>query len=284
MHNLKTILRQYIHPMAPVPTGVEPVLDKLRPFSALFFDVYGTLLISGAGEIGIDQNPAPQETAILALLKQFGIEQPPEKLSLSLAQAIRSSHAKAREMGVDTPEVDILQIWREVLGIDNMDSLKAFALAHELIVNPIYPMPGAGELLSAVRRARIPMGIISNAQFYTPIVLEWVFGPQPEKLTFDARYCFFSYREGHAKPCGIMFERAGKILEEMGLPPHDVLYVGNDMRNDILPADAAGFTTALFAGDRRSLRMRTTDDRVKDLAPDLIVTDLRQLIPAIGNH
>ena len=56
------------------------------------------------------------------------------------------------------------------------------------------------------------------------------------------------------------------------------------MRNDILPAACAGFKTALFAGDRRSLRLRASDARCAKLSPDLIVTDLRQLIATAGNY
>ena len=48
------------------------------------------------------------------------------------------------------------------------------------------------------------------------------------------------------------------------------------MLNDILPARSAGFQTALFAGDRRSLRLRRDDPRCTNLKPDMILTDLFQ--------
>ena len=67
----------------------------------------------------------------------------------------------------------------------------------------------------------------------------------------------------------------------MGVSPHAVLYVGNDMLNDMLPAAAAGFQTALFAGDARSLRLRETDPRCIDVSPDIVLTDLSQLIEHI---
>ena len=41
------------------------------------------------------------------------------------------------------------------------------------------------------------------------------------------------------------------------------------------------FKTALFAGDLRSLRLRTENPRCRGLKPDLVVTDLRQLIRLI---
>ena len=45
-------------------------------------------------------------------------------------------------------------------------------------------------------------------------------------------------------------------LGKNGVAPGEVLYVGNDMLNDVYAAGQVGFRTALFAGDQRSLRMR----------------------------
>ena len=52
---------------------------------------------------------------------------------------------------------------------------------------------------------------------------------------------------------------------------------------ELTKIDGVGFKTALFAGDGRSLRPRESDDRCRGLSPDLIVTDLRQLIAATVN-
>ena len=59
---------------------------------------------------------------------------------------------------------------------------------------------------------------------------------------------------------------------------HAVLYVGNDMLNDIYPAAKAGFKTALFAGDSRSLRLRKDKPKCKYLSADIVITDLIQLL------
>jgi putative hydrolase of the HAD superfamily len=68
----------------------------------------------------------------------------------------------------------------------------------------------------------------------------------------------------------------------MGIAAESALYVGNDLRNDIQPAAQAGFRTALFAGDRRSLRLHRDDQQCRDLSPDWVVTDLGQLAAAAG--
>ena len=38
-----------------------------------------------------------------------------------------------------------------------------------------------------------------------------------------------------------------------------------------------GFRTALFAGDRRSLRLREGDSRVEGVSPDIVVKSLNEV-------
>jgi putative hydrolase of the HAD superfamily len=88
----------------------------------------------------------------------------------------------------------------------------------------------------------------------------------------------FSYRFGCAKPSTYLFQLAAEKLQNIEISVHDALYLGNDMLNDIYPAKKAGFQTALFAGDARSLRLREDDPRCRNLSPDIIITDLKQLL------
>jgi putative hydrolase of the HAD superfamily len=54
------------------------------------------------------------------------------------------------------------------------------------------------------------------------------------------------------------------------------------MLNDILPAQTTGFRTALFAGDKRSLRLRRDNPRCSNLKPDMVLTDLVQLVELLN--
>ena len=166
----------------------------------------------------------------------------------------------------------------QVLKNDDMDAVRRFALEFEFLVNPVYPMPHLNTLLQACAQIRMPLGIISNAQFYTPMLFEIFFESDLHQMGFQNDLVFFSYRYGRAKPSRYLYEQAAAGIRKRGIPPAHVLYVGNDMRNDIDPAARIGFKTALFAGDRRSLRLREEDPRLKTQAPDLIVTDLIQLL------
>jgi len=67
----------------------------------------------------------------------------------------------------------------------------------------------------------------------------------------------------------------------MSVHPGSVVYLGNDMLNDMYPAQVIGFQTALFAGDARSLRLREDRSVCRNLKPGFVITDLRQLIDYI---
>jgi putative hydrolase of the HAD superfamily len=155
--------------------------------------------------------------------------------------------------------------------------VRAFALEYELIVNPVYSMPHLEQLLDHCRTLPVAMGIVSNAQFFTPCLFEWFLGARLEALGFADELLVFSYRTGHAKPSPLLFQLARKALKARGIQAQDVLFVGNDMLNDIYPARQAGFQTALFAGDQRSLRLRREQKQCLNLKPDLVITDLQQL-------
>ena len=138
-------------------------------------------------------------------------------------------------------------------------------------------MPNLAKMLSAYRQRNLFMGIISNAQFYTPYLFRWFLNSDLKDLGFDPDLIFYSFRFEVAKPSPVLFQIAAEKLAAKGISPSAVLYLGNDMLNDIAPAKATGFQTALFAGDRRSLRLRSKDSRCKNLQADLVITDLIQL-------
>ncbi len=287
------IFDRYITPLSPVPSELPPSGSPRHPIKAVLFDVYGTLLISASGELGgIRETDAPADNgvfpdshqAIVSLAADFNVPTPPEQLLKAYAGAVEKEHLKMKKQGVDFPEVQIDQIWRRILGTPDINRARQFALAFELIINPVYPMPHLMEMLSRMNGVGIKKrGIISNAQFYTPLMFEYFCGDLPEHLGFDPALLIWSYRMGRAKPSEQLFDSAGKTLSEFGVRPENILFMGNDMLNDVYPAYTRGFQTALFAGDKRSLRLRKTDPRCRDLQPDMIVTDLLQLPGMTGS-
>ena len=54
------------------------------------------------------------------------------------------------------------------------------------------------------------------------------------------------------------------------------------MLKDIYPAKIAGMKTALFAGDKRSLKLREDHPEIHDVEPDYIINNLYQINRMIG--
>jgi putative hydrolase of the HAD superfamily len=266
-----------IQPMKPIPTGLQPAGRIANRPQCLLFDIYGTLLISGSGDVGTAMRTIQDNAQFKQLLLEFNIERPSHMVLENFFSTIARHHEQLNASGVDYPEVKIDQIWMQVLGWRHRDKARSFALAFELIANPVFPMPGLLKLVKKVSE-RCCMGIISNAQFYTPLLLEKFFDASLRNTGFAEDLLIFSYQTEYAKPSEHLFHLAKSRLEKRGIAPSETLYLGNDILNDILPAQKIGFKTALFGGDKRSLRLRQDDERCKDIVPDIIITDLLQLL------
>jgi putative hydrolase of the HAD superfamily len=165
--------------------------------------------------------------------------------------------------------------------VDNPENLIDFSIEYEMCVNPVFPMPNARNVLDHCRENKTVMGMISNAQFFTTRLFHLFWGADPLALGFDPDLIFLSYQLGYAKPSPYLFQQAVSGLARKNISPGSAIYIGNDMLNDIYPAQRAGFQTALFAGDKRSLRLRNEDERCKNLKPDIVITDLNQLLDHI---
>ncbi len=272
-------IRALSRPLEPRPTAVAARLNPLPDLRAVLFDIYGTLFISAAGDIGTCL-ATDGDRAFRAALEAVGL--PPAGGVALLTRAIEAEHARKRAMGIDYPEVDIVAIWRTVLerlGLSAPEAtLRRLALEYELRVNPVWPMPGLAETIDALRRRGLRLGVVSNAQFFTPLLFPAFLGRSLEELGFAPRLCFYSWRVGVAKPSRRLYDLAVVELARQGIEPHQVLYVGNDRRNDVWPADRVGFRTGLFAGDARSLRLREDDPRCRDVQPTCVFKTLPQIL------
>ena len=280
MHEYDWLLH-HIDPISPLPTFLNPTGKLDEGIQCILFDVYGTLFISGSGDISIARQQTRHIQKFKNLLNRYQIKKKPQIILDAFFTAIDIEHKRLRKTGVDFPEVEIDRIWAHVLEIEELDAVRAFAVEFELIVNPVYPMPNLERMLSSLNKLKVLMGIISNAQFFTPYLFNWFLDSSPEDLGFKSDLIFYSYKSGHAKPSPFMFDAAAKNILNMDISVNSVLYIGNDMLNDIYPAKMVGFKTALFAGDARSLRLRENHPKCKNLFADIVITDLLQLLKYI---
>ena len=276
MNNI--LFEKYLIPLSPLVTPLNQSGKLDNKIKCILFDVYGTLFISDSGDICFTKKVVQETYKIEHLLERFKIKMNAKTLLTNFFNTVEKQHEELRQKGIDYPEIEIDEIWMRVIGSDNRERARAFALEFELIVNPAYPMPHLKEVLKELKNRHIVLGIISNAQFFTPYLFDWFLKSDLKNLGFEPNLTLFSYKFGYAKPSKFLFKNASSRLKEINIPTDSVLYVGNDMLNDIYPAQRAGFMTGLFAGDARSLKLRSDESVCKKLSADIVITDLVQLL------
>ena len=286
--------------LASTPAPVEGI-------RAILFDIYGTLFVSASGDVGTalseGENDRFTEAFAEAVPHLVGMRARARDLPAELGEsaseayfnAISRAHAASRRAGIDYPEVEIRHIWQEAC--DELTSagflfrqpdpaeIERLALSYELRSNPVWPMPEAARTLGELATAGYRLGIVSNAQFFTPLLFPALMGAEPQDLGFDPGACTFSFAQGVAKPSSRLFDEPLRHLRDShGITPAEILYVGNDMRNDILTAGRAGCRTCLFAGDRRSLRLRGGDREAADITPDAVIRSMSELHSVLSSE
>ncbi|KAF0092934.1 MAG: putative hydrolase of the HAD superfamily [Puniceicoccaceae bacterium 5H] len=290
---LVELYRTHSDYLEPLPTDEKPVLNPLPGIRAVVFDIYGTLIISGTGDISLAEKQ-DREAQLTEALEAADLMLPavPGKRTDLLNQTIKE-HQQARQAeGIEYPEVEIRDVWREFLQAEmakgaledeelTAELVEQIAVEYEVRVNPVWPMPHLEQTLQGLRERQLTLGIVSNAQFYTPLMFEAFLGKDLDALGFAPEARVYSYELREGKPSTRLYEVLARQIQPLGLRPAEVLYVGNDLRNDIWPAQLCGYQTALFAGDKRSLRWREDDARLQDVRPDLILTDLQQILEVL---
>lgn len=288
-------IRQLSKPLEPQPTGTNEKLARLHGVKAVIFDIYGTLFISGSGDLSLAKQ-SETGSAIREAFQTMGIPVRKDLESVVLSELFFTNIEKSRNnliaAGIDYPDIDIRDIWLlawERFFIDGfvpqkprVEDIPVLSNEYECRVNPTWPMPGIVELLDTLNGKGIILGIVSNAQFFTPLLFDAHMYRNMDDFGFSESLCFFSFNQKVAKPSPVFFERCARALYNVySILPEEALYVGNDMLNDIWPSRKLGFKTALYAGDKRSLRWRKENPYLKDVEPDIVINRLLQLLELI---
>ncbi|MCH8568212.1 MAG: HAD family hydrolase [Balneolales bacterium] len=296
--HLLSRIKELSAPLEPKETGETPVLIPLIDIKAVVFDFYGTMFMSGTGDTIID-DPKGEET--VAFKQAFEVIFPdsadkvPAELGVQLYKEVIHDHKEAmRKEGLDYPEVQIKEVWADVLsrlrkhGFEHLpeepeeELLENLTIEFEMRNNPTWPFSDLENTLELLKEKSLYLGILSNSQFYTPLIYEAHLESAPDDDLFDVNLCIWSYEEKRCKPSLPFHGQLKMVLDQhFGIQPEQVLYVGNDMLKDIYPAAHFGFRTALFAGDDRSLKWRKDDERCANLLPDLVITRLDQLVECL---
>lgn len=294
-------IREHCSPMEPIDSGVKKRLKTLSDIRCVAFDFYGTMFLSGTGDLGMNGEGDRYARRARHALAGAGIEggekaerYPPGtgRRAIELFESeLEEFREKRRREGIKHPEPDIARVWRKVLEVlheegrirtaPEADTARLFTLEFEFQVNEVWPAPDLDAVLAELRGER-ELGIISNSQFYSPLTFEALTGKSPVQVGFAPSLILWSYQEGIKKPSLDFYRLFTRKLPEYNCEPGQVLYVGNDIQKDIAPARKLGMKTALYAGDRRSIRHEKGEAEKEPFRADLVITDLTQLLSCLN--
>lgn len=284
--------------------------ERLTDIRVLIFDVYGTLFNYWRPEFGLI--PSRNEALLEAFRKTiayFGMGPyvlamepgaPAEKTVWDLYHGlITIKRGLLEEKEVEFPEVKIEEVWNAIL---LMLKRRGYRFTHKDIRTEaqlaqcmayyynfhtfnrgLYP--GVSDALCALRKKNMRLGIVSNAQFYTPIDLTLFLRDQSgggiDDLgeLFDPELVFYSFEYSTAKPGPLLFRKLFDSLYEYQVLPSQTVFVGNDLAADIRPAKEAGMKTALFTGDDQSIFKHGLENSV---VPDISFTEWDELVNRVS--
>jgi putative hydrolase of the HAD superfamily len=293
------------------PVKYPAIGENLSDVRAVIFDVYGTLINYWREEMG--HEPERRNLFIDACEKVSGMfgftdylremnpEAPPQNTLYDLyCGLIALRRERAPQAGITNPEIKIEEVWSIILkmlerhgyrpeGIpgakDDLSRYVAYAYNFYSLGRRLYP--GVTAALTGLRDASIVLGIVSNAQFYTPIDLTLLIRDQSAGIhedlneLFDPDFTIFSYEWGAAKPDMLLFGKLYDALYERHILPQQTVFVGNDLVLDVEPAAAAGMKTALFTGDRWSAYFHEQEGKI---LPDIVFSSFDELSRKISFH
>jgi putative hydrolase of the HAD superfamily len=244
--------------------------------------VYGTLVAAPRGNRdSLLQREAELRGVFERTVKNFGLAVVPARLHDLFLRGVQAEREARVAQGIAHPEVRIDEIWFKLLEKFQPEEPPTINFAREVALffqrqaNPTQLQPHAFDVLNTLGQRGLRHGIISNAQFYTPIELSALLREESAcavctyESMFDPLLVFFSFDLGVAKPDLAIFGRAVEALTRENVMPDDCVFVGNSLVNDIAPAQHIGFRTVLFAPEV------VPESAIK---PDLVIHNLSQLL------
>ncbi len=298
----------------PAPPEVDPPrarvhLKPVRGLRAVVWSIYGTLLRISGGELYFEHpDQFIMDVALDKTLQEFKMwgsmsrkpGQPAEYLRQLYSRAL-DEQRNAPSPGEKYPEIIAELVWESILkkllqkeyffdhsfyGSLNEYSRKVAYFFHASLQGTAC-YEGAADALKMVAGAGLVQGVLANGQIFTPVQLDRGLRQQdpmqPLASLIDPELCLLSCQLRARKPSERPFRHLLHLFAERGIQPAEVLYVGNNVPRDIIPARRVGMRTALFAGDRHSLRASPEQLNESATRPDRLLTELPQIGRLLGS-
>lgn len=228
-------------------------MSKIR---AAVFDCYSTLI-----DIKTNEQKDDIFNYLALYLQYYGAKTDTRQLRSDI-DLKREQHLKSKDEPY--PEVDLEVIFSDILKEDGLNSpflAESCCKLFRLLSRERFKLfPDSLPVLEDMRKSKYPLAVVSDAQkVFCPEESE-ILGIRPFFRVFILSTDF-----GFRKPDSRLFTIACTLL---GIPPSDVVYIGNDPETDVKGAQGIGIKAILLD---REKRVRNPEPK-----PDFYATDLWQ--------
>lgn len=295
-----------IWPVAPAsaPRKAVPSIKPLPGIKGVTWNVYGTLLrITDGDLLLLPAQEIRMQVALEKTIKEFNMWQSmSRKPGEPWAQLFTQYKDVLAEMQLTVPakkgdlgQVDTTKLWRKLISRleqkeyvydvdffgDSDEYAEKVAYYFHSCLAGVAAMDKAATVVKAVAEAGLVQGLLADGQSFTLTQLLRAFQDTtklpPLNRLFSADCLILSYDVGVRKPSRTLFNAAAEAFARQDIEPSEVLYVSNRWPDDLTVAKQIGFRTALFAGDKNSLRASAEELLTSELRPDRLLTELTQI-------
>ena len=284
------------------PVKAKPSVPPMR-VKAVLWTVYGTLLAVPNGEL-LFEHPMEfvTDAAFDKVIKEFkmwnSMSRKPGAPSAYMRELFTKALTNLKLTGGGEAKSEM--VWDDILRklmqkeysydasiYGSMDEYgKKIAYFYHASIQGAGAYPGAADTLSGFMNRKVAQGFLADGQCFTTAQLQHALRKQDASVTLEDMVkpdlTFLSAERKARKPADALFRAATQALASKGIKPAEVLHVGSSLPRDIAPARKAGFKTALFAGDRASLTAAPEQMKDPAMRPDILVTELPQLLDVFG--
>jgi FMN phosphatase YigB (HAD superfamily) len=286
------------------PAKAKPYIKPLRGIRAVVWDVYGTLLRVTDGDMLLyHHQEIRMQVALEKTISEFNMWNsmtrrpgaPWEYLLLKYRNALDDLEMTSSVEAGDFPQVNASQVWLRLLEMlnkkeysydklfygDLAELAEKVAYFFQASLQGVEAAPRALKTLLSLGKHGIVQGILADTQSFTWVQLIRALGKQGElpALTelFDPTVLIMSDQLGVRKPSPSLFATCVHQFAQKGIQPPEILYVGNRLQGDLAVAKQWGMRTALYAGDKASLKATPQEIKHPDIRPKRLVTELKQI-------
>lgn len=286
-----------------------PFLKPLTGIKAVLWNLYGTLLTIADGQLFVlHPQMMRMEVALDKTIQEFRMWQsmsrkpgaPWEYLYKQYRSLVEDAQLRASPRKGEAPEVDVVDVWTTLVerlqqkeyvwDESDLGDLAAYAgkiaFFFHASLQGVGAMPGAGEILVALRDAGLPAGLVGDGQIFSTtqltLALQKQAPPTVSATLFAADLTGLSYQVGTRTPSQYLFGPVLESLKQRDIARGETLYIGSRLKEQLGPAKALGLRTALFAGDKSSIDASSADLQNPNYRPDRLLTELPQLRQILG--